>query len=141
MNNLNVNWVPGITLDEMEKACILSALKFYRGNMTQTAISLGVSDRTIRNKMEKYEADGKLERERYERENLDRAKVLERMRGIQPGAVLEASQSSLYRADTGVHMESVVKNTAQQPVPVPEPKEVQAVLPKATPQGGHGKRR
>lgn len=127
--NLDVNWAPGITLESMEKACILQALKFYRGNVNQTAISLGVSDKTIRNKLDKYEQDGKLQRERYEADKLERARILDRMRGIQPGATGEPARPNLHRADTGVHMEPAPQVPAQQQVSMSERQEIQNVLP------------
>lgn len=138
---LNVNWVPGITLESMEKACILQALKFYRGNKSQTAVALGVSVKTIDNKLEKYEKDGQLERERYDREKVEREKIYRRFRGIPEDAVLEESQSGVYRADAGVHMEPAPEISAQQAVPVSESKEVQSVLPKPAAARGQSGRR
>lgn len=49
-----MNWQPGVTLDQMEKATILQALRFYQNNKKQTAMSLGIALRTLDNKMERY---------------------------------------------------------------------------------------
>jgi DNA-binding NtrC family response regulator len=50
-----INWYPGVTLRELEKEAIQKALQFYRWNKTATAQSLGISVRTIDNKIAKYE--------------------------------------------------------------------------------------
>ena len=46
------------TLDEMERQMILQALGDSDGNQQQAADRLGISDRTIRNKMKKYREEG-----------------------------------------------------------------------------------
>lgn len=45
-------------LHEMEKALILKALKFHEGNRTHAATSLGISLRTLRNKINEYQTEG-----------------------------------------------------------------------------------
>ena len=47
-------WAPGRTLDDMEKETVLEALKFYQGNKTKTASSLGISIRGLDGKLERY---------------------------------------------------------------------------------------
>ena len=49
------------TLDEMERAMILQALDETAGNQQQAADRLGISDRTIRNKLKKYRAEGHID--------------------------------------------------------------------------------
>lgn len=51
-------WMPGRTLDQIEKNVILDALKHHEGNRTHTAKSLGISIRTLRNKLADYRRDG-----------------------------------------------------------------------------------
>jgi two-component system response regulator FlrC len=51
-------WSPGRTLDQIEKNVILDALKYHQGNRTHTAKSLGISIRTLRNKLADYRRDG-----------------------------------------------------------------------------------
>jgi DNA-binding NtrC family response regulator len=51
-------WTPGRTLDQIEKNVILDALKYHQGNRTHTAKSLGISIRTLRNKLADYRRDG-----------------------------------------------------------------------------------
>lgn len=50
----------GATLEEMEQAIILKTLKERRGNRTHTAKILGISIRTLRNKLRQYRASGQL---------------------------------------------------------------------------------
>ena len=49
------------TLDEMERTMILQALSETDGNQQQAADRLGISDRTIRNKLKKYREEGHIE--------------------------------------------------------------------------------
>jgi len=51
-------WLPGRTLDQIEKNVILDALKYHQGNRTHTAKALGISIRTLRNKLADYRSDG-----------------------------------------------------------------------------------
>jgi DNA-binding NtrC family response regulator len=47
-----------MTLDEMEREMILRALEETDGNQVQAAERLGISDRTIRNKLKRYREEG-----------------------------------------------------------------------------------
>lgn len=47
-------WFPGVTLADLEKKAILKALKFYDNNKTRTASALGISIRTLQNKLNEY---------------------------------------------------------------------------------------
>ena len=49
------------TLDEMERRMILQALDESEGNQQQAADRLGISDRTIRNKLKRYREEGTIE--------------------------------------------------------------------------------
>ncbi len=51
-------WRPGRTLDEIERNVILEALKHYSGNRTHTAKALGISIRTLRNKLAEFRVMG-----------------------------------------------------------------------------------
>ncbi len=46
------------TLAEVERDVILQAISYYCGNRTQTAKALGISIRTLRNRLDKYRGDG-----------------------------------------------------------------------------------
>lgn len=48
------SWAPGRTLDEIERAVILKSLAYHSGNRTHTARELGISIRTLRNKLNEY---------------------------------------------------------------------------------------
>ena len=51
-------WKPGKTLDEIERNVILEALKHFGGNRTHTAKALGISIRTLRNKLAEFRVMG-----------------------------------------------------------------------------------
>ncbi|MEK6706235.1 MAG: sigma-54 dependent transcriptional regulator [Bdellovibrionota bacterium] len=50
----DANWLPGQTLNDIERRVILVALKYHHGNRTHTARALGISIRTLRNKLADY---------------------------------------------------------------------------------------
>ena len=45
---------PGVTIEMLEREAIEAALKFYEGNKTKAAQSLGITVRTIQNKLSLY---------------------------------------------------------------------------------------
>ena len=51
-------WTPGTTLDDIERNVILAALTHHSGNRTHTAKALGISIRTLRNKLADYRLIG-----------------------------------------------------------------------------------
>lgn len=53
-----VQWEPGLTLKELEHLTIIACLTIYGGNRTKAARALGVSKRTITNKINQYKAQG-----------------------------------------------------------------------------------
>ena len=55
---VSTSWKPGRTLDEVERNVILEALKHHSGNRTHTAKALGISIRTLRNKLAEYRVMG-----------------------------------------------------------------------------------
>ena len=62
MSNLSPSekqgWLPGTTLDDIERSVILEALTYHSGNRTHTAKALGISIRTLRNKLADYRRSG-----------------------------------------------------------------------------------
>lgn len=48
------DYEPGLTLHELEKRYILKALKYYDGNKTQAANALGITIKTLYNKLHEY---------------------------------------------------------------------------------------
>jgi len=57
-NDPNSGWLPGRTLDDIERNVILEALTYHQGNRTHTAKALGISIRTLRNKLADYRRIG-----------------------------------------------------------------------------------
>jgi transcriptional regulator with PAS, ATPase and Fis domain len=51
-------WKPGTTLNDIERNVIIEALSYHQGNRTHTARSLGISIRTLRNKLADYRKIG-----------------------------------------------------------------------------------
>ncbi len=58
--NADVPFTPGMSLGEAEKFLILKTLEFTSQNRTQAAKILGISIRTLRNKLSEYRKDGEL---------------------------------------------------------------------------------
>ena len=52
---MNQTWTIGMKLSDIEKDIIMAAMKYFQGNKSATAASLGVSVRTISNKIQGYE--------------------------------------------------------------------------------------
>jgi len=57
-DELKLFWQPGATLDDVERKVILEALSYHKGNRTHTAKALGISIRTLRNKLSDYRRMG-----------------------------------------------------------------------------------
>ena len=55
MDNL---YRPGVKLHELEREAILEALRYHGGNRTAAAKDLGVSTRTIQNRVSQYLSEG-----------------------------------------------------------------------------------
>lgn len=53
--NVSVFWTPGVSLEAMEEQIIKAAFKYYRQNKSATSASLGISVRTLENKLAKYQ--------------------------------------------------------------------------------------
>lgn len=155
-----VHWSPGVSLESMERQVILAAFRFYRGNKTATAQSLGIAIRTLDNKLEKYQADDKEQETRADATLNERNEFLKASRGIAgakppakptPAADEFIKQREARRAreaegaqragqdgessEGGVRMESSSKARPEQSVSMPIGSEVQKVLPKQT--SGH----
>jgi hypothetical protein len=61
MNMSDIVWSPGVTLNDIEKAAIIKAFRFFGNNKTATAAALGISIRTLDNKLERYAEEAKQE--------------------------------------------------------------------------------
>ncbi len=51
----DIIWCPGMTMADVEKKVLLKALSFYNNNKTHTANALGISVRSIYDKLDEYE--------------------------------------------------------------------------------------
>ncbi len=132
----------------MERQIIQAAYGFYKGNKTATAQSLGISIRTLDNKLERYQKDKEDGEARTEHTRTAREEQLHYSRFGRPktpegsGAAATAKRPTHGdSANGGIRSESASKPSAQHAVSVQEPKEVQGVLPKSHAAGGSGKRR
>lgn len=81
-----VVWTIGVSLDDMEKNVILTALRYFRGNKTLTANALGISIRTIDNKLSKYKMMAEEAKERRDDESRKTTEYMARARGEMNGA-------------------------------------------------------
>lgn len=146
MNGIIV-WTPGISLENIEKQVILKAYDHYRSNKTATAGALGISVRTLDSKLERYDAEKRIEDERREQSQQEREHQLSRARGFAVGQDTPASTAGERRqsadgakANAGVRVESFANAPAKSPVPMPKPVEVQEMLSRQTAQHGNRKR-
>ncbi len=48
-------WSPGVKMKDVEIQIIQMALNYYQGNKTQAAASLGISAKTLYNKLAEFE--------------------------------------------------------------------------------------
>ena len=150
MSTETISWSPGISLAEIEKQVILKAFRFYRGHQPTTAQALGISIKTLYNKLEQYETEGNERiRQDVERRAKD-ADFLNRQRGLpssysgaQPtsGDAAAPKRELLPGADAGVRLESAQESPAQPAMPMSQRAQVQSVLPQPTPAGGPRKAR
>ncbi len=137
-----IMWSPGVTLEGIEQQVIIKAYAFYRKNKTATAQSLGISIRTLDNKLEKYEADQLLQTERDYESRQRRAEQLNRARGLSPAVEVPASpEHNATPNPERLFAQPHDKASAQQAMPMPERQEVQTLLPRQTAQGGGKHRR
>jgi DNA-binding NtrC family response regulator len=47
-------WMPGVRIKTVERIMILEALEYFNGNRTHAAKALGISVRTLRNRLKLY---------------------------------------------------------------------------------------
>lgn len=133
------SWMPGKTLEQIEKEAIQQAFKFYQGNKTQTAASLGIAIRTLDSKLEKYEAE-RIDHEKRMKDADEREKLFrDRSRGNV--AAINAAANSPLRQPTqeartiqngdgtspGVRMESSQEVTSEHAMSMSKREEVQGL--------------
>lgn len=128
MSNEAISWSPGVTLEDIEKVVILKAFRHFRGNKTITANALGIAVRTLDNKLEKYESDGRIAKDRDDADRIKRSEFIDRQRG--GGAIGNAQAPIPARSNhsaSGLPLESIANATAQHAVPVQERPKIQTV--------------
>ena len=54
---MEISWQLGVTIEEVERQVIEKCFALLQGNKTKTAQALGISIRTIDNKLAKYKLD------------------------------------------------------------------------------------
>lgn len=149
MDNL-IAWTPGMSLASVEKQAILAAFRYYRGNKTLTANSLGIAIRTLDNKLDSYKVDQKSEEERAQHDNIRSQAFLNRQRfgaaagtpiGHQNGQSVERPQTISNGSEAGLRMEPVTPIAEESGVPMPVGSEVQKVLPAHAAKSGAKRRR
>lgn len=165
----SVTWSPGMTLGSLEKAVILAAYRYFKGNKTQTASALGIAVRTLDYKLDEYKVNNEKQEVEDAKSRAEREAFLKRQRGFhttvegrivlnvddasakrfaeaeaQRGRVTKAghqSASSSIHPETGVHMEPASDASKELAVSVPIREEIQEVPHGRASEGGSKKRR
>lgn len=70
---MRIVWQPGVELEVIEREVIEAALRYFANNKQQAADSLGVSVRTIHNKIKKWKEDDEA-KARYQKQLDQKAK-------------------------------------------------------------------
>lgn len=110
-------WQPGMSLEQLEKEVITTAVRFYGDDKTKTALALGISVKTIYNKLEQYEREGQDRLQAEAKRN-------------------EEAESARVQAQGGVHIQSAVENDrAQRSMSVREREKVQEMPSKRASSG------
>lgn len=107
----SVMWAPGMKLDHLEKMVILKAFGYYQNNKTMTANALGISIRTLDNKLEKYNLDNLESEAANESERNRQLDFLIRSRGQVPTVPTNTQ---------GLYAEPIANTGAQSKMPMPK---------------------
>jgi hypothetical protein len=156
-----LNWTPGVTLDQLERHAIEQAFRFYQGNKSATARALDIAVRTLEAKLEKYAADDKRTNQLADQQRVAREDLLRRQRGlVSEQSTLTASNGVGDRAardgkataesaegnhdddaQSRIRLESAERAAEKPAVPMPVRKEVQGVSSQHSAASSSGKRR
>jgi hypothetical protein len=145
MKELNLDnfipYSPSLTLEAVEKEVILRHYAFYHENKTQTAAALGITARTLYDKLEKYAEDEKEEEKRRAEKQRQTDEFIRRSRGsIGAPYYSPTDPARVDETRPRIRMEPAESAPAKQGVPLPQREEVQGVLPEPASRGGTGKR-
>lgn len=122
-----MRWIPGTTIYDLEKMAITDAMRFYEGRKTDVAQALGISIKTLYNKLEEYAREDESRAKREAADVRKRENWLREQRGEAPIPLDE-------------HLLGVDEDLAEYAVGLPKRAEVptQQVIeePKAAASGG-----
>lgn len=108
-----IHWQPGVTLADVEKQTIELALRYTQGNKVKAAHILGVSSRTIYNKLHSWGMMGQ-----------------EEFNGLQEQAEAgEAERAAGQGPEAGARVQPAPEVAPQRGLPVRKQKKIQAVSP------------
>lgn len=138
-----ISWQPGLTLKQMELMVVGSAIRFYKGNKSQTAKALDINIKTLDTRLDEIiEIEDKEKAAEAERVK-QREHFLARSRGISSNSQLnwtdspaftpesfQAIASDVPKTSREIHVQSASEVPAQQSVSMPKLEEVQKVLPR-----------
>lgn len=79
-----MRWIPGTTISDLEKMAINDAMRFYEGRKTDVAHALGISIKTLYNKLEEYAREDEIRVKREADEERKRQNWLREQRGEKP---------------------------------------------------------
>lgn len=86
----DIIWSPGVKLEDIEKQVILKAFRYFGNNKTATAISLGITTKTLNSKLDRYALEATREAQARE-DDLQRRKAdLDRARGLVSAVAVKA---------------------------------------------------
>lgn len=83
-------WQPGLKMAEVERQVIEDAMRFHMGDKKAVARALGVSEKTIYNKLESYRKDDMRKIEEKNSRDEKNKKLLEEHRGPKVKLVLDS---------------------------------------------------
>ncbi len=132
-----IMWSPGVTLEQIEREVILKAYAHYRQNKTTTAGALGISVRTLDERVKKYADETTAAEEALENDRTDRERQLARARGVHPNQYDTSSTPSEFSERS--RSQPAQNAPAQQAVPLSQRIKVQDVLPQQAAAGGNRK--
>ncbi len=134
----DVQWQPGMTIDDIERDVIMKAYRFYGQNKTKTAESLGIAVRTLDAKLQSYDLL-KAENER----KLDERRAKDKELQVRAGIKKPYSDSTGVAEDPEARfrMEPPSRPAPQFALPVQKPEEVQKLPSSKAASGGAGKGR
>ncbi len=132
-----MQWSPGLTLERVEKDCILQALNFFENNKTRTAEALGICPRTLDNKLARYRNDesGTARAENYSNGNSGGDTQGTPGGSCQGQKGPEVPQAGLGTQE-GVHVQPPLKPSEEPSLSLRKRQEIQKMSPKQSAKNG-----